>query len=78
VWKGTGEWSVAQHVPALQRRLEGRRSVVFPGLRPAHYTLDIQVELTEIATGRVVDPSGMRGITVTEECLSPTYRIPNK
>jgi hypothetical protein len=74
-WKGTGEWRLAPVKKLLRRRLDGRRSVRFPGLRPAHYGLDIQVTLTEAATGRVVELQQMREISVTERDLSPTHRI---
>jgi hypothetical protein len=74
-WKGTGEWRLAPVEEYLRRRFEGRRRVRFPGLRPAHYGLDLHVRLTEAATGRVVEVQEMREISVTEKDLAPTYRL---
>ena len=74
-WKGSGEWHLAPVEKYLRRQFEGRRWVRFPGLRPAHYGLDIHVRLTEAATGRVVEVQQMREISVTEKDLAPTYRL---
>lgn len=75
-WKGTGEWSFTPVEAYLRRRFEGRRSVRFPGLRPGPYAFDLGVTLTEIATGRTVRLQQAREISVTEENLSPVYRLP--
>jgi len=74
-WKGTGEWRLTPVEAHLRRWFGGRRSILFPGLRPAHYGLDIQVTLTEVATGRVVKLQQLHEISVTEKDLSPTFRL---
>jgi hypothetical protein len=74
-WKGTGEWRLTRVEEYSRRWFNGRRGIVFPGLRPAHYALDIQVTLTEVATGRAVQLQQMREISVTAKDLSPTCRL---
>jgi hypothetical protein len=75
-WKGAGEWKFTAVASHLRRRLEGRRSVRFPGLRPGHYGYDLEATLTEAATGRVVKLEQKREISITEEDLAPVYRLP--
>ena len=75
-WKGTGEWQLSRIEEYSRRWFNGRRRIVFPGMRPAHYGLDIQVTLTEVATGRVAQLHQMHEISVTDTDLSPTYRLP--
>ena len=70
-----GEWRVTPVTARLRRDFGGSRSISFPGMRPAHYGLDIQVTLTEVVTGRVAHLQQLREITVTEKDLSPTYRL---
>lgn len=74
-WKGTGEWCFTPVEKHLRRRFEGRRSVCFPGLRPGPYAFDLDVTLTRTATGRKIRLEQAREISVTEENLSPVYRL---
>jgi hypothetical protein len=75
-WRG-----VSYHTPItarLKRHFEDRRSIVFRGMRPARYGLHVQVTLTDVATGRVVDLEHFDEISITEKDLSPTYRLSAK
>ena len=74
-WKGTDEWRQVPRDALLRRRFDGRRSIRFRGLRPAHYGISIQIALTEERTGRATDLSQMRAIDVTLKKLTPVYRV---
>ncbi|MHC5033356.1 MAG: hypothetical protein ACYTGU_21145 [Planctomycetota bacterium] len=74
-WKGAGEWQFIPVAAHLRRRFEGRRRVRFPGLRPGPYAFDLEVTLTDVATGRVVKLEQKRGFSVTEENLAPVHRL---